>query len=165
MGPRMGKHRVGYVRPNKHKSGKKKVGYIHKPVPNPKRRVRVAGPRPKHHSGIQINLLYRVLYDTHEELQATHTHMMEKNANLIQNLCELQATHTHMMENNAYLIQNLCEVCKSQQLKVKKLEQQLQEEREADQRYSDQMSKDYREEVQKVLKLRRRFNVGTWDCD
>ena len=91
--------------------------------------------------------------------------MMEKNANLIQNLCELQATHTHMMENNAYLIQNLCEVCKSQQLKVKKLEQQLQEEREADQRYSDQMSKDYGEEVQKVLKLRRRFNVGTWDCD
>jgi len=50
-------------------------------------------------------------------------------------------------------------------LKAEKLKQQLQEEREADQRYSDQMSKDYIEEVQQILKLRRRFNVGTWDCD
>ena len=55
--------------------------------------------------------------------------------------------------------------CKTQQLKAEKLKQQLQEEREADQRYSDQMSKDYIEEVQQILKLRRRFNVGTWDCD
>ena len=73
----------------------------------------VAGPHPKHQSGIQINLLHRVLHDTHEELQATHSHMMEK---------------------NAYLIQHPCEVCKSQQLKVEKFEQKLQEEREADQR-------------------------------
>jgi hypothetical protein len=58
----------------------------------------------------------------------------------------------------------MCEVCKSQQLKVEKLEKQLQEEREADQRYNDQMSKDYIEEVRQVQKLRRRFNVGTWDC-
>eukprot|EP00972_Heterocapsa_arctica_P063328 9343082-Heterocapsa_arctica.AAC.1 len=60
-----------------------------------------------------------------------------------------------MMDNNAYLIHHLCTFCKTQQLKVEKLEKQLQEEREADQRYKEQMTKDYLEEVQQVQKLRR----------
>jgi hypothetical protein len=92
-------------------------------------RVRVAGPRPKNQSGVHINLLYRVLHDTHEELQATHE---------------------HMMYTNAYLIHHLCKCCKNQQMKVEKLEKQSQEEREVDQRYKEQMTKDYLEEVQQV---------------
>ena len=48
-------------------------------------------------------------------------------------------------------------------MKVETLEKQSQEEREVDQRYKEQMTKDYLEEIQQVQKLQRRFNVGTWD--